>query len=333
MYIIGFTICIALGVFLAWQNPSWIANIKLEIKDYRQYHQIKKKLWNRGFHLVSIKSSSDGKNQEAYYYSSKASNSKPLIVSLHTWAGDYREYDSIALMSKSKNINYIHPNFRGSNTTPNSCCSPLALSDIDDAIDFAIDNGNVDLNKIYVIGKSGGGLATLSLFMKSKHNINTFSSWVPISDLNQWYKEGIIRNSEFTDDIVNCTSSDSGHLDPAKAKERSPMYWPTPTEERKNAKLKIFAGVYDGITGNVPITHSIHFYNKVVAAFGAVDSLDYVSEEQKIILMAKRNSFGDYGKISDRSIFFQKRFKNIELIIFEGGHEMLTSHAFKDLLD
>ena len=323
---------IALGILLAWENPPWIAKNKVQIKKYFHNDATKKKLWEKGYELVDIESNIDGKKQKAYFYASKAAVSKPLVVSLHTWGGDYGEYDSLAVLCKLKDINYIHPDFRGANNKPEACSSQLALRDIDRAIDYALINANVASDKIYVIGKSGGGYAALSLFMKSKHKINTVSSWVPITDLAQWYKEGLIRKSEFTADILKCTSSNKGFLNLHVAKERSPMFWQTPRELRKDTKLYIYTGIHDGITGSVPITHSIGFYNKIIADFAASDSIHFVSEKEKFLLLAKRNPLGNYGKISDRKIIVRKEYKNFKLVLFEGGHEMLSDYALNELL-
>jgi dipeptidyl aminopeptidase/acylaminoacyl peptidase len=40
------------------------------------------------------------------------------------------------------------------------------VSNIEDAIQFSILNGNVDENDVHIIGGSGGGYATLLLFMR-----------------------------------------------------------------------------------------------------------------------------------------------------------------------
>ncbi len=61
------------------------------------------------------------------------------------------------------------------------------IQDIEDAISFAIENGNVDTKNIHVIGASGGGYATLLTYMNTRFPIKTFSAWVPISDLKKWY--------------------------------------------------------------------------------------------------------------------------------------------------
>jgi hypothetical protein len=68
-----------------------------------------------GFSKVEIKSPVDGEIQKAYYYRSTGDVPAPLVVQLHSWTYDYRQYDSISIWSREKNVNYIHPDFRGAN--------------------------------------------------------------------------------------------------------------------------------------------------------------------------------------------------------------------------
>ena len=331
--LITYTVLIALVLGIVLVNPHWIEDVKQHIKNYIQNKNTENNLWDKGFEFVEIASSLDNKKQKAYFYPSTSKNPSPLVVSLHTWGGNYQEYDSIALFSKEKNLNYIHPDFRGANSTPDACNSQKSLRDIDDAIDFVIKNANVDRNKIYIIGKSGGGYAAIGAYMKSKHPIHTVSSWVPITDISKWYAEGLLKKSQYTEGILKCTSSENGILNQDKAKEKSPIFWPTPTEKRKHTKLHIYTGVYDGLNGSVPITHSIDFYNKVISDFGAKDSTNYVTQYEKLFLLEKRSSLGDFGKTGNRQTFLKKNYQNIQLSIFNGHHEMLTAYAFNALMN
>ncbi len=289
--------------------------------------------WDKEFKIAEIKSKFDDKIQKAYFYKSKSNKPKPLIVSLHTWSGNYTQNDEIAQLCKSKDLNYIHPDFRGENWTKNACCSKLALSDIDESITFAIENLNIDTANIFVIGVSGGGYATLSTFMKSKHSIKKFSAWASISDLIAWYDQSIIRKADYAGHILKCTESEEGILSESTARQKSPVYWDTPLNKRSKSELSIYAGVYDGIQGSVPITHSINFYNKLLADLSVTDSSKYVSNNEKLKLLEYRKPLGDYGKIADRAICLKKTFKNIKLVIFNGNHEMLTEYAFNELIE
>ncbi|MFU8861786.1 MAG: alpha/beta hydrolase family protein [Cyclonatronaceae bacterium] len=323
---------VAIGIFLRQNMTTWSLIWKPFVETYIKFDDTRQTKWNKEFELVEIKSSIDNSLQKSYFYKSKSNEPKPLIVSLHTWSGDYSQNDGLAEICKQKDLNYIHPDFRGANNTINACCSELALADIDDAITYAIKNSNIDTTKIYVIGVSGGGYATLSTFMKSKHSISKFSAWASITDLIAWYNESRIRKSIYADNILDCTGS-KNELNIENAKQKSPIYWKTPTEKIQSSKLTIYAGIYDGIQGSVPITHSINFYNKLLSDMSVSDTSKYVTDFEKLQLLEKREPIGDYGEIADRKIFLKKEFGNLTIIIFEGNHEMLTEFALNELLE
>lgn len=290
-------------------------------------------IWDNDFKLVEIESTLDKKMQKLYFYKSKSPVPKPLIVSLHTWGGTFSQEDPLSKLSKSKDINYVRPDFRGSNTTKDACCSDLVISDIDQAISYAIANGNVDTSNIFIMGVSGGGYATLCMYMKSKHRIKKFSSWVPISDLVAWYSDKSIQKYNYPKDILACTSSENGILNVKVAKEKSPIYWSIPSNRASNSNLEIYAGVNDGTeTGSVSITQSINFYNKLLTDLSVKDKSKYVSEIEKSKLLEYRKPIAKFGKIAGREICLFKRYKRIKLTIFEGGHEMLPEFAVNELI-
>ena len=290
--------------------------------------------WSKDFKLVEIRSQADGEIQKAYFYSSNSKDPQPLIVSLHSWSWNYQQEDTLSILSKEKNINYIHPDFRGVNNTKNACCSDLVIADIDAAIDYAIVNGNVDTSKIYVTGRSGGGYATLASFMKAKHRVKKFAAWVPLADLVKWYDQTKARKLKYTAEILLCTNSLHGELNKEVAIERSPMYWKTPVEKLDYATMDIYDGIYDGLETNspIPITQSINFYNKLLNDLGATDSSAYISDSEKLKLLEYEKPLGDYGKIGGRDVCLVKKYKNLRIIFFTGGHEMLQQYAFDELM-
>ena len=290
--------------------------------------------WSDEFKIIEIKSPIDGALQPAYFHKTKSANPQPLIVSLHTWSNDYTQYDSINEFSLEKDYNYVHPNFRGVNNTKDACCSELVISDIDASIDFALENANVDTTRIYVIGMSGGGYATLAMFMKSKHRIKKFSSWVPLVDLVQWYEETKILKLKYSTEILACTQSKDGLLNEEMARQKSPIFWETPIKKLNYSTLEISTGIYDGMIGNgvIPITHSINFYNKLLSDLNVTDSTKYVSDAEKLKLLEFRKPLDDFGQISGREVILLKETNNIKLTLFEGGHEILTKYAFEELI-
>ena len=330
-YILILILGLATGIYICQNETIWNVLKKPFTNNFTPFDDSREGTWDSDFKLVDIQSTLDNSQQKAYFFKSKSAIPGPLVVSLHSWSGTYEQKDELAALSKAKDLNYIHPDFRGVNWTKDACCSDLAIQDIDDAIDYAIKNSKVDLSRIYVIGSSGGGYATLATFMKSKHTIRRFSAWVPISDLTAWYAQSKIMGTKYAENILDCTSSkDSLNLEIAIKK--SPIYWKTPVEKLNTTELQIFAGVYDGIQGSVPITHSINFYNKILKDKLVNDSTLFVSDSEKLYLLEFRKALGDLGSIADRKVFLKKQSGNIGLTIFEGNHEMLTEYAFNELI-
>ena len=146
------------------------------------------------FEHIKIKSSLDKNVQNAYIYKAKNKN-RPLIISLHSWSNTYKQYDPLVNFAKENDINYIHPGFRGANWTTDACCSEKVINDIDDSIQYMIDNVQINKDNITIFGSSGGGYTTLCIYFKTKHKIKQFLSWVPITELQDWYIESKIRSS------------------------------------------------------------------------------------------------------------------------------------------
>lgn len=279
----------------------------------------------------SINSSLDGNTQVFYYNKSTDTKPKPLIVQLHSWSfpADSLKTIELDIVASSKNYNYIFPNFRGVNNHPKACCSEYVITDIDECIDWALKNMNVDKKQIYIIGYSGGGYATLAMYMKSRHKIKAFSAWASISDLAAWYGESVERRNKYAREIISCTGA-VNIFDSLKAKERSPLVWKTPVKKRKKSSLQMFAGIHDGHNiGVVPISQSISFYNKIISDYKEKDITKYVSsQDEKTMLDSQTFPVSDTSKrIAGKVIYYQKSSKNVTLTIFEGGHDMLSRQA------
>ncbi|WP_300703993.1 alpha/beta fold hydrolase [Bacteroides sp.] len=292
--------------------------------------------WDTAFVEVDIPSSIDGKTQKAYMYRSKKEMPQPLIISLHTWSGNYTQMDPLANEILNYEWNYIHPDFRGQNWTPDAMCSSLAIADIEDAIHYALANTCTNPQDVHIIGLSGGGFATLAAYMQIEYPVKSFSAWVPISDIEAWYWESVGRKEGYAQDILNAISA-KRTLNQEEAIRRSPLKQAFPREKRKNAQLSIYGGIHDGYDGPVPITHSIYMYNRIVGElkYGisetdeilakAISDPDLVSEKNIINLLTKRINpeCSKEGMLLDRNIHFSRQYDNIKLIIFEGEHELL----------
>jgi pimeloyl-ACP methyl ester carboxylesterase len=283
--------------------------------------------------MDSIRSSLDGVMQTFYYYASTATNNQPLVVMLHQWSSDYRVKDNtLREQAIARNWNYLFPNFRGPNTHPKACCSEYVISDIDEVIDWAFREMKLDKRKVYIVGVSGGGYAALCALMKSRHQVATYAAWVPITDLTKWYAQSVERNNRYAGDILHCTGSAADSLDVAKARARSPQYWQTPAEKLTHTKVKIYAGIHDGYTGSVPISHSIDFYNKLLTDMKIQDQSKFITDGEKKYLLENRSFPVKTAKrIGNRKVFLERKTKNISITIFDGGHEIVPDVALEIL--
>lgn len=285
--------------------------------------------WRKEFRLVEIESSKGASAQPAFFYRSTAETPQPLIVSLHTWSGDFSQSDPLVGQILEKNYNFIHPNFRGANNHPDACGSELVVSDLEDAIAYAVEHGNVDPAQVHIVGASGGGYATLIAYMNVKYPVNSFSAWVPISDIESWYWESVGSGRHYANHIMSATGSVDA-LNSQEAIKRSPLHQKYPKKLRQGAKLYIYAGVHDGYKGSVPITQSINMYNKLVKESLPRKERNLISDEDIIELITKQGypaNRDDGNMIGDRKIHYEKSSGDICITLFEGGHEQLVGQA------
>jgi hypothetical protein len=281
---------------------------------------------------------SDGTIQKAKFYASKAQN-KPLVIWLHTWSDTYNtlyEYQGVNLPEECllRDWNYIQPNFRGANNNPDACASNKVITDIDSAISYAIANGHVDTSKIYVVGASGGGHAALSHFMRSTQNVvDGYYTWVPITDLMAWYYQTQDKSYEgYWYDISNSLTCD-GVINVTEAKNRSPLWNTTPATKFNDTFIKMYAGIRDGYNGTaVPFSHSILMFNKLCKDRGLSPDRVPLDEMYYMIDNFAPSTQQNLGALQgDRNILYTKSVPNLDLIIFDGAHEMIVQHAIWDI--
>ncbi len=292
------------------------------------WDDVTKSAWGSEFHIVQIKSSADSTVQNAWLYKTKKNTPQPLIISLHTWSGNYMQEDPLAKETALRDWNYIHPDFRGANNHPDACGSALVMADIEDAIQFAIKNAAVDTGNVHIIGVSGGGYAAMLAYMKINYPVKSFSSWAGISNLADWYWESKGRHAKYATDIEQ-VAMNNGKMNWQSLSDRSPIKLTFPSAKRKNARLYIYTGVHDGYTGSVPISQSIFFYNKIAADINPVRQQELVAESTVTALLAQQLNPGadTTNKIGGRIIQLHKELPGVYLTVFEGGHEMLVPQA------
>lgn len=292
--------------------------------------------WDDAFTLVDIPSKAEGGPQKAYLYKAREAG-RPLIVSLHTWSGDYRQADPLADEARKRDYNYIHPDFQGPNTRPEAAGSERVVTNLQEAIEYAVKATGANPQEVHVIGVSGGGMAALLAYMNVTCPVKSFSAWAPIADLEAWYWESLARGTKYAEHIRRATASTATTFNAAEARRRSPLYGVIPRKQRRTSHLYIYEGVHDGYTGSVPVTHAINMYNRVVGdwKYGvsepaaanrrAAVHADMVSEDEIIRLLTLRGEpkAASGRTLGDRRIHLEREAANTHLVIFEGTHEML----------
>lgn len=293
------------------------------------------KFWQtNGFERAEIRSSKDQTLQPSVYRKTTSNAPQPLLVYLHSWTADYQQIDSMALIAKERDWNYIAPNFRGPGWNPQSAGSEYVIPDIDDAIVWMLANAKVAPKEVHLYGRSAGGHAVMLAYMNLKYPAKTFSSWVGISNFAEWHYETGTRKLPQHKQLMIATG-DTTKPNIEEMKRRSPIFQPVP-KNRTGAKLFLYSGIHDGYVGSVPVTQSIDFYNHLVRAQFPKTASAIVPEKDIIELLTKRTferrRTAPPEYIDGRLVHYKKQQGNLSVTIFEGGHEMFINTVLATIL-
>ena len=285
--------------------------------------------WPAGVREIRYPSDADKSEQPALFYSPVAKTPRPLLVGLHTWSSDYKNgYDiPYAKWCVEQGWVFIHPNFRGPNRRPEACGSELMVKDIESAVEWAAKQAPVDRDRVYLVGTSGGGHAALLLAGRLPGLWAGVSAWVGISDLAPWHSECKKAGRKYWRDIEASCGGPPGKnakID-SEYSRRSPLTW---LKDYRGPAIDINAGIRDGHTGSVPISHSLLAFNRIAEEKDRVAVAD-------ILAMTKTSKVPEHlqREIKDSSYgkkrpLFRALSKNARVTIFDGGHEIVTTAAF-----
>ncbi len=287
--------------------------------------------WPEPVKEIQYLSKADNSYQPAMFYQPDYDSPRPLLVCLHTWSGDYTQDSQVpqARWCIEKGWIFIHPNFRGPNNRPEATGSDLMIQDILSAVDFAKGIANVDTSRIYLLGNSGGGHASLLMAAKHPGIWTAVSAWVPISDIKAWYYESRDLGNRYADMILNSTGGEPGTSKQVdeEYKNRSSLFF---LQNAKGLPLDINAGIHDGHTGSVPVSHTLNAFNVLAADNDKIakEDIDYIVETQELPDHLKNKCKADiwYG---DKTVLLRRQSGNARVTLFEGGHEGLPYPAMK----
>ena len=273
---------------------------------------------------IEYLSRADNSMQPALFYDPGGETKKPLLVALHSWSGNYKQANGpYGQWCIDHNWVMIHPNFRGINDHPEACGSELVVKDILSAVDHCRAKCSIDENRIYLIGSSGGGYASLLMAGRAPELWAGVSAWCPIYDLAVWHGDTKKRNLRYDDMLEKVCGGPPGTS--AEVDEqyrlRSASRWLA--DARGKVNLSINTGITDGHDGSVPVGHTLRAFNAVAASGDAIseETIAMMEREPKmpasLLQTIKDESFGD------KQPLFRRQSQTAEVTIFQGGHEIV----------
>jgi acetyl esterase/lipase len=251
-----------------------------------------------------------------------------LLVILHTWSGDYKQdlHQECMDWCLEKGWAFIHPNFRGPNKRPEATGSEFVIKDILSAVDYAQTTARIDPSRIYLVGTSGGGYTALLIAGRAPDIWAGISAWVPIVDLRSWYFDTQRIGREYYKDIVASCGGPPGSS-PAVDEEyrkRSPI---TYLANATGVMLDINAGIQDGHTGSVPISHSLRAFNAVASPKDQIPDSDIEEMAELGQVPDRLASAIEDPTYGDRKPLFRRSSGKVRVTLFQGGHELVSTAA------
>ncbi|WP_018915920.1 alpha/beta hydrolase family protein [Vreelandella zhanjiangensis] len=279
---------------------------------------------------IEITSSADEASQPALYYDSDSDEEKPLLIVLHSWSTHYLQNIDIPLgeFAVANDWVFIHPDFRGENDgRPESTASDLVISDMQDALEYARDNANIDESRIYLLGYSGGAMNALHFASRHPEVFAGVAAWVPVYDLVTWYQWNAERGEEYAEEIASACGGE-----PTEGSEARKEC----IQRSVSAHLPDVAGevrvlLAHGINDNtVPPEQALHAFNDLASEEDRIsqDHIDQLEENREVPEeLAERSTHGERDfkgfDDADAAVLLYLQSGPAELVLFDGEHEML----------
>jgi pimeloyl-ACP methyl ester carboxylesterase len=279
---------------------------------------------------IEIPSSADDISQAALFYDSGSEQDKPLLLVLHSWSTDYLQNIDIPLgqFAVANDWVFMHPNFRGQNDgNPDSTASDLAISDMEDALEYARENARIDESRIYLLGYSGGAMNALHLASRHPDVFAGVSAWVPVYDLVTWHQWNKERGEKYAGEIEQACGGEP--TEGSEAREECVKRSPSTHVPDVAGQIRILIAHGIGDT-TVPPEQALHAFNDLA------NEEDRISEEQIDQLMSTRevpealrerssqggDAFPAFAE-ADAKVLLHLESGPAELVLFEGEHDML----------
>lgn len=277
--------------------------------------------WQPEIMETRYRSSADGSSQPTLYYWPKSDTAVPLLVALHTWSNDYLQAEpAYAEWCIKKGWAMVHPNFRGRNDRSEACGSELAVADILSAVEWAKGATRIDADRVYLIGVSGGGYASLLLAGRAPQVWAGVSAWASIYDLADWHRER--RGDRYAKGIESACGGVPGAGDGVdeQYRRRSASGW---LARAVGVPVDIQTGIHDGHRGSVPVSHSLNAFNALAGKGDAVDKKLIGEMTASAAVPDEVRFLGTDSLYPQHPVVFRRVSGNVRVTLFEGGHEIV----------
>ncbi|MEQ1824688.1 MAG: prolyl oligopeptidase family serine peptidase [Pirellula sp.] len=279
--------------------------------------------WPAQVQRINYLSGADQSQQPSLFYDPGGSDAKPLLIALHTWSGNYTQSNSAyAVWCIEKRWVMMHPDFRGVNDRPEACGSEQAVQDIMSAVEHAKRVARIDENRIYLIGASGGGYASLLMAGRAPELWAGVSAWCPIYDLKTWHSENKARGLKYAQMLERVCGGAPGT--DAKTDEqylvRSASAW---LMEANGVHLSINTGITDGHDGSVPVSHTLNAFNAVSQESEKIPDSLIARLVQEPRLPSDLKIPPNDPLFASKSVLFRRASRNAQVTLFQGGHEII----------
>jgi len=261
----------------------------------------------------------DTSMQPAMYYDPGADGPVPLLVGLHSWSWSYTTglSEPYGQWAVDSGWAFIAPNFRGPNGHPISTGSNAVVQDIIDAVAYVKSQVTIDTNRIYVIGLSGGGHATMLMSGKAADIWGGASAWVGVSDLTAYYQESIALGTTVWQSIQSACGGNpvTDSAAAAQSYTRSPIHF---LHNAVDFNIDINAGINDG---TVPVSQSLRAFNVMAAPE------DTLTEEEMAYFVTEKavppslTGQAPYDPLyGTGGVLFRRTSNSCRITVFNGGH-------------
>ena len=279
---------------------------------------------------ITFVSKLDETPQPALFMPAAGDEPRPLVVALHTWSADLTQsWEPFRSRCEKRNWHCLYPLFRGPNWNRKACGSDLVVSDIESAVEYVKSIAKVDEKRIYLIGGSGGGHASLLMAGRTPQIWAAVSSWCPISDIAKWHAECKAAGINYYEHIEIACDGDPqvSASAAAQAKRRSPVTYLASAAGK--TIVDIGTGIHDGHKGSVPVGHAMRAFNLLADEADRISDaeIDFIEKNEAIpeniaYKGAEDIAYGPY------KVLLRRVSKLARITIFEGGHHQLPGPGF-----